>query len=264
MLERSIGLPRAPRRRPVSPWTKARLRYLRRRWSQGARVREIAAELGHGITYNAVIAKIHRLGISDLSPYGGAPGRRQAAKTNRSADKPTYGHRVAYWYRKGPLPTWAMNAKSYVDNPLLDAHIPRRQRRSLLELSDRTCNRSAIPGIRVSSSAGHSQSRISPTAPSIACAPLGPRGRRDNADNVALGAAPIRPPCRKANPVNPEQSEREDERAIKTIQYADTKLQERSKGAATGRAPGVADAGASSSRREGLPARRHRPNHHAG
>ncbi len=39
-------------------------------------MRDIAAELGHGITPNAVIAKIHRLGIADLSPFGGAPGRR--------------------------------------------------------------------------------------------------------------------------------------------------------------------------------------------
>ena len=81
MLQRPIGVPRAPRRRPGSPWTKQRTRVLRRRWSQGARVREIAAELGHGITYNAVIGKIHRLGISDQSPYGGAPGRRYTADT---------------------------------------------------------------------------------------------------------------------------------------------------------------------------------------
>ena len=78
MLQGPIGLPRAPRRRPLSPWTKQRTRVLRRRWSQGARVRDIAAELGHGITYNAVIGKIHRLGISDRSPYGG--GATQPAR----------------------------------------------------------------------------------------------------------------------------------------------------------------------------------------
>jgi hypothetical protein len=72
MLRESIGLPRTPRR-PASPWTKPRLRLLQRRWVQGARAREIAVELGHGITSNAVIAKIHRLGIARLSPYGGEP-----------------------------------------------------------------------------------------------------------------------------------------------------------------------------------------------
>src|SRR5262245_64079354 len=105
MLQGPIGLPRAPRRRPVSPWTKQRTRVLRRRWRQGARVREIAAELGHGITYNAVIAKIHRLGISDQSPYGGAPGRRYAAST-RPADKHVQAKRAARWFRTGTLTVW--------------------------------------------------------------------------------------------------------------------------------------------------------------
>ena len=139
MLQGPIGLSRGPRRRPVSPWTKQRTRVLRRRWSQGARVREIAAELGHGITYNAVIGKIHRLGISDRSPYGGAPGRRYAANT-RPADKPVHAPRAAWWFRKGPLPSWVVNARPYVETVGADARIPRRQRRSLLELNDETCS----------------------------------------------------------------------------------------------------------------------------
>jgi GcrA cell cycle regulator len=138
MLQGPIGLSRAPRRGPVSPWTKERTRLLRRRWSQGGRVREIAAELGHGITYNAVIAKIHRLGISKLSPYGGAPGRRYAANT-RPADRPVYPQRAPYWFRKGPLPAWVVNARPYMETVGADARIPRRQRRSLFELSDDTC-----------------------------------------------------------------------------------------------------------------------------
>jgi GcrA cell cycle regulator len=138
MLQEPIGLPRAPRRRPLSPWTKQRTRVLRRRWSQGARVRDIAAELGHGITYNAVIGKIHRLGISDRSPYGGAPGRRSTASTG-PADRPVHAPRVAWWFRKGPLPAWVVDAKPYVGTVGADARIPRRRRRSLLELEDETC-----------------------------------------------------------------------------------------------------------------------------
>src|SRR5262249_58883537 len=74
MVGEFVGLLRAPQRR-VSPWTKPRLRLLRRRWTQGARVREIAAAVRHGLTSNAVIAKIPRLGIARLSPYA-APARR--------------------------------------------------------------------------------------------------------------------------------------------------------------------------------------------
>jgi GcrA cell cycle regulator len=130
------GLP-TPQRR-TSPWTTDRIRLLRRRWRQGARVREIAAELGHGMTRNAVISKIHRLGISALSPYGGAPGRRFAANT-RSADRPVRAPRVAWWFRKGPPPAWVVDAKPHVETLGADARIPRRQRRSLFELSDDTC-----------------------------------------------------------------------------------------------------------------------------
>jgi GcrA cell cycle regulator len=133
MLQGPIGL----RRRPLSPWTKQRTRVLRWRWLQGARVREIAAELGHGITYNAVIGKIHRLGISDQSPYGGAPGRRTA--NARPADSPVHAQGAAWWFRKGPLPSWVVNARPYVETVGADARTPRRRRRSLLELKDDTC-----------------------------------------------------------------------------------------------------------------------------
>jgi GcrA cell cycle regulator len=133
MFRKSFVLPGMAKRRRVSPWTKARTRYLRRRWSQGARVRDIAAELGNGITPNAVISKIHRLGIADQSPFGGAPGRRHAMI--RCIDKS--GYRI--WSRRGPLPAWVVNAKPYVEDARLDANIPRRRRRSLLELSEETC-----------------------------------------------------------------------------------------------------------------------------
>ena len=137
MLRQSIGLPRASRRR-ISPWTKPRLRLLRRRWAQGARVREIAAELGHGISSNAVIAKIHRLGIAALSPYGGRPGRRRVGKP-RSGDWHLRGHRIGYWFRKGPPPAWVIGAKPHLETTRADARISRRQRRSLFELNEDHC-----------------------------------------------------------------------------------------------------------------------------
>src|SRR5262245_13594984 len=72
-----FGLPRSPRSPAASPWTEKRLRYLRRRWSEGARAREIGAELG--VTTNAVIAKIHRLGIARLSPRMAAGAAKHSA-----------------------------------------------------------------------------------------------------------------------------------------------------------------------------------------
>ena len=85
MLLDSFDLPRPPRPPAALPWTEERLRHLRRRWKQGARAREIGAELG--VSANAVIAKIHRLGIARLSPYGGAP----------NGDIPSEGYMAANW-----------------------------------------------------------------------------------------------------------------------------------------------------------------------
>jgi GcrA cell cycle regulator len=141
-MEGSSDMPRPSRRCTVSQWTDERTEYLKRRWSQGARIREIARELGQGITNNAVVAKIHRLGIADLSPYGGAPGKRTAKKI-RGVPERTAGYSGGGQYRceQRPPPAWVANARPYVENPLLDAGIPLRQRRSLLELSGRTCRR---------------------------------------------------------------------------------------------------------------------------
>src|SRR6266516_4822207 len=56
MLPDLFDLPRPPRPPAALPWTEERLRHLRRRWKQGARAREIGAELG--VSANAVIAQI--------------------------------------------------------------------------------------------------------------------------------------------------------------------------------------------------------------
>jgi GcrA cell cycle regulator len=137
MLPDLFGLPRSPRPRAASSWTEKRLRYLRRRWSQGARAREIGAELG--VTANAVIAKIHRLGIARLSPYGGAPGRRLALQNIPRAARPQYARRRAVSLRRARSASWLLKGERDVANAWLDAQIPLAQRRSLFALSDHTC-----------------------------------------------------------------------------------------------------------------------------
>src|SRR5262249_48677001 len=113
MLREPIGLPQAPRRSRVSPWTKQRTRVLRQRWSQGARVREIAGYLGRGTPHNAVMGNFPPPGFSARPPSGGAPGRPYTP-TTRPADGPVPAQRTAWWFRKGPLPAWVVNAKPYV------------------------------------------------------------------------------------------------------------------------------------------------------
>src|SRR5262245_4239979 len=94
-----FGLTRSPRSPAASPWTEKRLRYLRRRWSEGARAREIGAELG--VTANAVSAlpacRLRRrartaAGAAKHSAHGAAtirpPARRLLAPAATSAPAP--------------------------------------------------------------------------------------------------------------------------------------------------------------------------------
>src|SRR5580700_2309548 len=60
-------------------WTDERVELLKKLWSDGLSASQIAAELG-GITRNAVIGKVHRLGLSGRakSTSTGAPRPRKA------------------------------------------------------------------------------------------------------------------------------------------------------------------------------------------
>ena len=51
-------------------WTEERLRRMKQLFEAGCTTREIAAELGHGITRNAVVGKVHRLGLSKMNGNG--------------------------------------------------------------------------------------------------------------------------------------------------------------------------------------------------
>ena len=65
-------------------WTDERVETLKRMWSEGQSASQIAKELG-GVTRNAVIGKVHRLGLSNRSA---APAAAKPAKDEPSAAKP--------------------------------------------------------------------------------------------------------------------------------------------------------------------------------
>ena len=69
-------------------WTDERVEQLRLHWVEGKSASQIAALLGHGLTRNAVIGKVHRLGCGDPREIAGlgqpaTPARR--ADTMRSS-----------------------------------------------------------------------------------------------------------------------------------------------------------------------------------
>jgi GcrA cell cycle regulator len=67
-------------------WTDDRVEALKKLWSEGLSASQIAAELG-GVTRNAVIGKVHRLGLSGRGKPTAAPTPRARIRTKRE-DQP--------------------------------------------------------------------------------------------------------------------------------------------------------------------------------
>jgi GcrA cell cycle regulator len=113
-------------------WTDERVELLKKLWQEGLSASQIAGQLG-GVTRNAVIGKVHRLGLS---------GR---AKTPSSASPRPRKPRAANGYR--PRPQYRGNAALLLDyevegeldlDPLANV-VPMGPRVSILELTDATC-----------------------------------------------------------------------------------------------------------------------------
>ena len=113
-------------------WTDERVELLKKLWSDGLSASQIAAELG-GITRNAVIGKVHRLGLSGRakSPSSGVPRPRKPRshmlRVSRPVSRGANALALSYDTDLEPEPE------------LIENIIPIGQRRTLLELNENTC-----------------------------------------------------------------------------------------------------------------------------
>jgi GcrA cell cycle regulator len=115
-------------------WTDERVENLKKLWTDGLSASQIAAELG-GITRNAVIGKVHRLGLSGRakSPASAAPRPRKARahshmlRVSRPSIRGNTALAHAYELEQEPEP-------QHIDNI-----IPMGQRRTILDLTEETC-----------------------------------------------------------------------------------------------------------------------------
>ncbi len=87
-------------------WTDERVELLKKLWSEGQSASQIAKELG-GVTRNAVIGKVHRLGLSNRSASGAAPSK--PAPREKPAPKGEA--------RSGPAPAEAQPAPQPAPEP---------------------------------------------------------------------------------------------------------------------------------------------------
>ena len=91
-------------------WTDERVETLKKMWGEGQSASQIAKELG-GVTRNAVIGKVHRLGLSNRAGSGGAAAK--AAPKEKPA--PVKMETKAAVKPKAPAPSKAVAIKEELD-----------------------------------------------------------------------------------------------------------------------------------------------------
>jgi len=114
-------------------WTDERVELLKKLWSDGLSASQIANELG-SVTRNAVIGKVHRLGLSGRakSPSSAAPRQRKPrAHTHMMRVRPQMRGNTALAYRH--------DLEVEAEPELIENIVPLGQRCTLLELNEGKC-----------------------------------------------------------------------------------------------------------------------------
>jgi GcrA cell cycle regulator len=124
------------KRPELQTWTDERVELLKKLWADGLSASQIAGELG-GITRNAVIGKVHRLGLSGRAKAPSSSVPRQRKPRAPSMFRPprtmmrgntALAHMPSYDYDLEPEPE------------LIENIIPIGQRCTLLELDQEKCH----------------------------------------------------------------------------------------------------------------------------
>ena len=116
-------------------WTDERVELLKKLWTDGLSASQIAGELG-GITRNAVIGKVHRLGLSGRakSPTTSVPRPRKARPAQHII-------RISRPVARGNTALAQAFEVEYEADPIaFDNVVPMSQRKTLLELNEDTCH----------------------------------------------------------------------------------------------------------------------------
>src|SRR4051812_26367139 len=120
----------------VIGWTEDRVEQLKKLWEAGLSASQIAAELGN-ITRNAVIGKVHRLGLS-----GRAKSPSSSAAPRQRKPRPAeHMMRISRPMSRGNTAlAHAFEVDAEPDPIAYDNVVPMSQRLTLLELTEATCH----------------------------------------------------------------------------------------------------------------------------
>ncbi|MDQ0392573.1 GcrA family cell cycle regulator [Labrys monachus] len=125
-------------------WTDERVELLKKLWSEGLSASAIATELG-GVTRNAVIGKVHRLGLSGRAKTP-APAPQRRAKPTRTpshplrpqAPTPVIRGNTALAPQLTPLAAVEEQAEPKL-RPVEDVVVPMSERVTIMELREHMC-----------------------------------------------------------------------------------------------------------------------------
>jgi len=113
-------------------WTEERVELLKKLWADGLSASQIAAQLG-GVTRNAVIGKVHRLGLSGRAKSPSSMVPRVRKPRLASSMRP----RMRYHGNAALLP--ALSPELDPDYDPLANIVPMGPRVSIVELTEATC-----------------------------------------------------------------------------------------------------------------------------
>lgn len=120
-------------------WTDERVDLLRKLWTDGLSASQIAAELSNGITRNAVIGKVHRLGLSGRvktnAPAAAARPRVQAPRVA----KPVQSRPMTAVRGNTVMVIEARTFEAPAPRPVEEVVVPICERVTIMELREGMC-----------------------------------------------------------------------------------------------------------------------------
>ncbi|WP_112663819.1 GcrA family cell cycle regulator [Microvirga flavescens] len=124
-------------------WTDERVEQLKKLWSDGLSASQIAAELGN-VTRNAVIGKVHRLGLSGRTKTAKPATNGATARPRKTTRAPSAPTPIAAPVRSNvviaPIAT-VVSASPEIELPVMDDDVglPTSERVTIMELRESMC-----------------------------------------------------------------------------------------------------------------------------
>ena len=123
-------------------WTDERVELLKKLWGDGLSASQIATEIGGGITRNAVIGKVHRLGLSGRGKAKAPPPQRPRKAAPQAPSAPAPAPRPTAVIAPAPATLDVETQPELAPVPLAVADevgIPLSERVTIMDLRESMC-----------------------------------------------------------------------------------------------------------------------------